>query len=118
MFDGVKGQFVKACGDGVDPRTIPPHIVAYYDEAVRMFTKFGHFSGVEDVPHNDWPLICLMAELKMKADRLEARVMALEYKDTPTLSPFVADEDDPTVRRIDGRSREARAARQAQSVGA
>lgn len=116
MFDGVKGQFVKAMGDGVDPKTIPVHIVAYYDDAVRMFTKFGHYTGIEDVPHNLWPLICLLADLQDQIKKLEAK--QVQTATAHDLSYVVDEQDDSTVqKKVHWKTRQAEE-RRAALVGA
>lgn len=80
MFKDVQSGFVQL-GDGVDPQTIPKHYGAYYDEAGKMYRKFGCFKGLDDLHPNFWPLICLIADQAKRIDELEAAVLELQKHD-------------------------------------
>ena len=79
MFNEVKGSFV-ALGDGHDPKTVAEHYGKYYDEAMKMFLKFGHYGGTQEIHENYWPLICMLADQAKRIDGLCAKVQALEYE--------------------------------------
>jgi hypothetical protein len=81
MFDGVKGFFVNAVGDCRDPKSIPGHYVRYYDKAVDLFRKFGSYTGVDDIPEQYWPVVCLLGDLAKRNDELEARIALLEQNE-------------------------------------
>jgi len=63
---------------GVDPDKIPKHYSVYYDEAFKMFQKFGHYGGVRDIPHNLWPVICLMADMQEAISDLTDRLAVMD----------------------------------------
>ena len=115
MFHGVRGRFVRAVGDGEDPKSIPKHYVDYYDEALTLFRKFGSHQGIDEVPENYWPMICLMAEMKQTIEDLRLKVERLEGPDEDTTPPSDPQSSTP---KIDGRSREGRALKAAQLVEA
>jgi len=108
MFDGVKGLFVKALGDGADPKSIPKHYVAYYDKCVEMYRKFGHFQGAEDIPYNDWPIICFLADLERRQAELENSRSGVG----------VSREDAQSPRRADFQAKEGRASKEGVTAGA
>ena len=39
-----------------------------------MFRKFGHYQGINNVPDNDWPIICLLANQRRQIDELKMRL--------------------------------------------
>lgn len=86
-WEGVRSQFVKPLGDGHDPKTIPQHYQEFYDQALALYGKFGHFNSVPEVPWNDWPLICLLADLNQKINKLEARLAEQETKPQAAVEP-------------------------------
>jgi hypothetical protein len=102
MFNDVKSEFVQL-GDGVDPETIPGRYKAYYDRASEMFRRFGHFKGADDLHPNVWPMLCLLADQQQRIEDLESRIFAREDTRKPS---------------IDLRTREGRALKEAQPVGA
>ena len=117
MFDTVKPYFVKVVGDGHDPKTIPAHIVEFYDKSVDLFRKFGAYIGVDDVPESYWPLICILADQKKRIDELEERfrLSTLPPVGAPAVDA-VQDADNPCVAgdfsehaKVDLRTREGRA---------
>jgi hypothetical protein len=77
MFKDVQSSFV-ALGDGHDPVTIPAHYGKYYEEAAKVFLKFGHYGGTREIHDNYWPLICLLADQQKRIDELAAQVAAME----------------------------------------
>lgn len=106
-FKDVASSFVRlSCKTG-DPTAIPQHYAKYYDRAYALFQKFGHYGGVREIPHNDWPIICLLADQEMRIEALEARLMEAARTQKP-VSDFDANgvEEAP---RIDMRTREGRA---------
>lgn len=108
MFKDVQSQFVHL-GDGADPQTISKHYGVYYDTAGRMFKRFGCFKGLDDIHPNIWPVICLLADQQKRIEELEARIVA------PSSLP-VCNESVPKPR-VDLRTRQGRALKEAQPVG-
>jgi hypothetical protein len=70
-FEVVQSNFVMFSPDNVDPAQIPPHITAYYDSAFAMYMRFRHYAGCRDIPPNDWPIVCLLAEQQRQIDELK-----------------------------------------------
>ncbi len=118
MFNDVKSEFVQL-GDGVDPETIPGRYKAYYDRASEMFRRFGHFKGADDLHPNVWPMLCLLADQQKRIEDLESRVFA--HEDTPAKARPV-EAPDPRAPdgkpKLDMRTRQGRASKEAQPVGA
>ena len=77
-FKDMQGSFVKLAPGGVDPDKIPKHYSVYYDQAFKMFQKFGHYGGVRDIPHNLWPMICIMADMQESIRVLTDRLAELD----------------------------------------
>lgn len=134
MFDGVRGHFIKAVGDGEDPKSIPEHYVKYYNDSLVLFRKFGAHQGITELHENFWPLICLMADmrkeiesLKSKAGKLEAAAgqatdSSPEVREPAarSLQPVAALDDlgPSTPEKIDGRTKEGKALKAAHLVEA
>ncbi len=109
MFKDVQSGFVHL-GDGADPQTIPKHYGVYYNAAGEMFKRFGCFKGLDDMHPNVWPLVCLLADQEKRLAELEHHVLVLQrdgFKASVAAGP-----------KVDGRTREARALKETQPVGA
>ena len=105
-FENVASSFIALAPDQCDPKRIPAHYADYYNRANAMFRRFRHFGGVPDIPHNFWPLVCLLAEAEQRITELEKRLA--EKTESPTCNGPI----------IDGRTREARAMKAQQLAGA
>lgn len=108
MFKDVQSEFVHL-GDGTDPKTIPRHYQAYYDAAEEMFRRFRSFKGLNEMHPDIWPVVCLLADQEKRLAELEHHVLVLQ-RDGFKASVV------PTGK-VDGRTREARAAKDTQPVG-
>ena len=87
MWKDVRSQFV-ALGDGVDPEKIPEHYGRFYDEASKLFYKFGAYTGADMLPANFWPIICLLADQLKRIERLEVLLAASQKSvDVPKRGP-------------------------------
>ena len=104
MFKEVQSSFV-ALGNGYDPATVPPHYGKAYDEALKMFLKFGHYGGSREIHDNYWPLICLLADQGKRIDELAEQVKSL-----------TASEGEPSEPREHWKTRQARERREAIGV--
>ena len=81
-FDLVRGQFARAMGEGPRPDTIPASFADYYVRAFAKYRCFVQYGGIREIPPNDWPLICLLAEQERRLDELEKRLTAKEEAET------------------------------------
>ena len=88
-FKDMQGSFVKLAEGGVDPRKIPQHYGVYYDDAFKMFQKFGHYGGVRDIPHNLWPLVCIMADMQEAINDLTDRLAVMDAERCLPAEPAV-----------------------------
>ncbi len=88
-FEDMQGSFVKLAEGGVDPDKIPKHYGVYYDNAFKMFQKFGHFGGVRDIPHNLWPFVCIMADMQKAIDDLTNRLAIMDAEQSPPAAACV-----------------------------
>lgn len=70
-FEVVQSNFVMFARDNIDPAKIPQHIAEYYDRAFATYMNFRHYAGCRDIPPNDWPIICLLAEQQRQIDELK-----------------------------------------------
>lgn len=70
-FEVVQSNFVMFSPDDVDPANIPQHIAAYYNSAFATYMRFRHYAGCRDIPPNDWPIVCLLAEQQRQIDELK-----------------------------------------------
>lgn len=70
-FEVVQSNFVMFSPDNIDPARIPPHIAEYYDRAFATYMDFRHYAGCRDIPQNDWPIVCLLAEQQRQIDELK-----------------------------------------------
>ena len=120
MFDGVQGMFVRAVGDGEDPKSIPKHYVDYYNESLLLFRKFGAHQGIGEINENFWPLICLMADMKQTVEDLRLKVERLEKRHDAEASDNLQPSNlqPSTSSRVDGRTKEGKAMKAAQLVEA
>lgn len=95
-FEVVQSNFVMFSPDNIDPAKIPPHIAAYYNRAFATYMNFRHYAGCRDIPPNDWPIVCLLAEQQRQIDELKG----LLGQGKPNSSDTTA--QDPAVLRAAG----------------
>ena len=123
-FENVASSFIGLAPDQCDPKRIPAHYAAYYNRANAMFRRFRHFGGVPEIPHNFWPLVCLLAEAEERITELEKRLVEVQgvgvqcgvagTEALPQQQPSLRD----SGQAIDRRTREGRAMRTQQLSGA
>jgi hypothetical protein len=82
----IKARFALAIGENGDPKTIPQHVIDFYDDAIKVYYPLTTFN---QIPRDHWPLMAILAE-RFKA--LEVRLDALEATKTETVGA-----DDVTV---------------------
>jgi hypothetical protein len=70
-FKNVQSAFVNLAEGNADPTKIPERYGRFYDQAWEMYRKFSHFAGTKEIPHNDWPMICILADMLEKIALLE-----------------------------------------------
>lgn len=103
MEEHLKVEFARRLGFGQTPESLPKRYVVMYDE---LAEKWHQMLRNSDPPQAQWPIVALLTEhVRELEDRIEMIERAIHA--APAAMP-----------KMDGRTKEARAIRDAQNVGA